>query len=385
MARGRASNGSGMQPRKRKDGLWEVRATIGTDPGTGKLRRKSIYGRTAAEAAEKLRAAVAAVDEGTFIDPSKITFSAWADIWLKEYTCNVRPSTRDNYDVCIRLRAIPAFGAIRLCELTPVMYQKFINGLSSGPNPLAPNTVHITHGCIHLCLSVAVRCKYIQSNPSEYAILPKVEDRGVRYFETEEIAAFMAAAKEDPAFYPLAFFALYSGARQAECLGLRWSRINFTTGEVTIDTQLLRTKVLGPTKSGKKRTFKLPPSVIAVLKAVKIEQAKNRLVAGSAWIDNDFVFTDEVGKPRNPTFLWKHFSIAMKKAGLTGRTFHSLRHTNATESLRAGTDPRTVSERLGHSKTWFTMDIYGHATQGLKDDAALKLEERIKIHEILSK
>ena len=46
MARGRAANGSGTQPRLRADGRWEVKYCAGRDPGTGKLIRKSLYGKT---------------------------------------------------------------------------------------------------------------------------------------------------------------------------------------------------------------------------------------------------------------------------------------------------------------------------------------------------
>jgi integrase len=38
------------------------------------------------------------------------------------------------------------------------------------------------------------------------------------------------------------------------------------------------------------------------------------------------------------------------------------RHTNATLLLQMGTDPKVVSERLGHSQTSITMDIYHHVT-----------------------
>lgn len=383
MARGRASNGSGMQPRKRKDGLWEVRASVGTDPGTGKPIRKSFYGHTAAEAAEKLRAATAAVDDGSFCDPSKMRFREWAETWLKEYTGSLRESTKGNYDDCIIVRTIPVIGAVRLCDLTPHMYQRFINSLSTGKSSYAPNTVHNTHSAVYQCLAAAVKCKYIRSNPAENAILPRRKDDQIRFFETEEAAQLLVAARGD-ALYPMLFFALYTGARESECLGLRWSCIDFSTNELTIDLQLLRTRKLGPTKNGKKRTFTLAQSVINVLKAVKIDQAKKRLAAGPVWEDGDFVFTNAVGCTYSPSFVSSHFRKIMAKAGLSGRVFHSLRHTCAVEALRAGIDPRTVSEQLGHSSVGFTLDRYAHASKGLRDDAALKLEERIKMHEQLS-
>ena len=84
MARGRAANGSGLQPRKRTDGRWEARYETGIDPRTGKTQYKCIYGKTAEECAKKLRAATAAVDAGTYMEPSRMTLGRWLDIWLEE-------------------------------------------------------------------------------------------------------------------------------------------------------------------------------------------------------------------------------------------------------------------------------------------------------------
>lgn len=71
MPRKRATNGSGLQPRQRKDGRWEARFKTGIDPGTGKPVYKTVYGNTSDECARKLRAAVAAVDDHTYSEPQK--------------------------------------------------------------------------------------------------------------------------------------------------------------------------------------------------------------------------------------------------------------------------------------------------------------------------
>jgi integrase len=54
--------------------------------------------------------------------------------------------------------------------------------------------------------------------------------------------------------------------------------------------------------------------------------------------------------------------------------FHSLRHTHATQLLAAGAHPRTMMERLGHSSVAFTLDVYSHVTERLRDDAAEKID-----------
>ena len=59
--------------RQRKDGTWEARFVVGTDPGTGKEIRKSVYGRTQKEARQKMTEAIAALDKGAYREPCKMS------------------------------------------------------------------------------------------------------------------------------------------------------------------------------------------------------------------------------------------------------------------------------------------------------------------------
>ena len=52
---------------------WEARYSNGFDPGTGKQIQKSISGKTQKEVAQKLKAVTAAIDEGTYVAPCKMT------------------------------------------------------------------------------------------------------------------------------------------------------------------------------------------------------------------------------------------------------------------------------------------------------------------------
>ena len=51
-------------------------------------------------------------------------------------------------------------------------------------------------------------------------------------------------------------------------------------------------------------------------------------------------------------------------------TFHELRHTHATNLLRAGVHPIIAQERLGHSTVATTLDMYSHSVSGMQEDAA---------------
>ncbi len=56
-----------------------------------------------------------------------------------------------------------------------------------------------------------------------------------------------------------------------------------------------------------------------------------------------------------------------------GFRLYDLRHTHATLLLKAGINPKIVSERLGHSSIVLTLDTYSHVLPGMQDEADSKL------------
>lgn len=68
----------------------------------------------------------------------------------------------------------------------------------------------------------------------------------------------------------------------------------------------------------------------------------------------------------------------MAEIGTPNVRFHDLRHSYAVASLRSGDDIKTVQENLGHATAAFTLDVYGHVTQKMKQDSADRMERFIR-------
>ena len=64
--------------------------------------------------------------------------------------------------------------------------------------------------------------------------------------------------------------------------------------------------------------------------------------------------------------------------GIPEARFHDLRHSYAVAALRSGDDVKTVQETLGHHTAAFTLDIYGHVTERMKQERAARMEAYIK-------
>jgi integrase len=71
------------------------------------------------------------------------------------------------------------------------------------------------------------------------------------------------------------------------------------------------------------------------------------------------------------------FEPLLEWPGLSGFTFHSLRHTSATNLLSKNGNSKIVSEMLGHATISQTMDTYSHVMPGMGDVAATALEEAL--------
>ena len=362
---------------------YEARYTEGFDPRTGKQIQRSISDKSKKVVAQKLKAALAAIDAGTYKAPCKMTVAQWLDIWVAEYLNSVKPLTKHNYNKQVQKHLKPALGAARLETLDTHTIQRFYNSLiASG---LSPKTVKNVHGILHCALQQAIACAYIYRNPADACKLPKVTKPEIKPLEPEEIARLLKEAEQDD-YCNLFIVAMFTGMRQGELLGLAWECVDFNSGIITVKQQLQckdGNYFLETPKSGKNRTILPAPIVMDALRNQMERQRKEQEQAGEMW-DNQFklVFTDALGKYLVRRTVVKHFKKISQRAGISDDArFHDLRHSFAVSSLYAGDDIKTVQANLGHATAQFTLDVYGHVTQKMRQESANRMQ---KFYEQLS-
>lgn len=374
---------------------WEARVTVGRDPGTGKQIQKSFSGKTQKEVREKLQAAAVAINDGMYRETTKMTVGDWLDVWTRDYLGDVKPFTVVSYKGQVENHIKPALGAVKLELLTPHAVQHFYNSLSTPSvvkmadgttkeKPgLSPKSVKNVHGVLHRALQQAVENQYIRTNPTDVCKLPRRERKDIKPLDEEQITRFLTAIKGHcyEAVYTVTMF---TGMREGEALGLMWDCIDFKAGTILIDKQLQREKkknaeyVFASLKNGKSRKITPAPWVMNYLKIHKREQTKARLRAGEAWEDSGLVFTNEVGHHLATHTVYKKFKSVVSSIGCPDARFHDLRHSYAVAAIRAGDDIKTVQGNLGHATAAFTLDVYGHVTEQMKQASAERMDTFIK-------
>ena len=184
---------------------WQARCTTGYDPGSGKQMQRTITGKTRKEVSLRLRQLTSELDQGTYLEPTKLTVKSWLETWQEEYWQDMKPSTAYKYKVDINNYIIPRLGATKLEDLAAPMIQHFYNDLlrprKPGVKPLTAKTVRCVHGIFHSALSKAVQLGYIRMNPSDACELPRAVRKEIVPLEDEQIAAFLKAIVGHPHEY----------------------------------------------------------------------------------------------------------------------------------------------------------------------------------------
>ena len=369
--------------RQRPDGRWEARYTLGIDPGTGKQIQKSVYGKTQKEVAQNLRQITAEIDAKTYVAPCKLSISEWMSIWAQDYLVGVKASTAYLYMRTIELYIDPHLGHIRLDALNAHAVQHFYNELAkpSKPDaaPLSAKSIKNIHGVLHKALQQAVLLNYIRYNPTTACVLPKIVKKEIHPLTDQQTAQLLNLLKGSKYEIPLTVD-LFTGLREGELLGLIWDCVDFEKGTILVNKQLRRSQRKGgtyyfsPPKNNKSRTITPAPYVMKLLQAQKVQQARQRLMAGPAWEDSGLVFTNEFGRYISYRAIFDSFKRIVKRIGLSDARIHDLRHTYAVNCIRAGDDIKTVQSNLGHATAAFTLDVYGHFTDDMRSVSAQRME-----------
>ena len=347
----------------------------------GYPKTKNVLAKTKKECVEKLQKLK---EDCGGLKPEKVRpempFGDWLTYWYENHSKpKIRPTTQETYESRISLHIIPEIGRIPLNKLTQNDLQQFYGRLKKSGRKrftdkygegLSDRMVRMCHATCRSVLEKAVQDELIRVNPAIGCKLPPKKAQEMQVLTQNEILRFLHQAKEE-GYYELFLLELGTGMRRGEILALKWSDLNFTTGELRIERQvyIIKAEVIisAPKTKASIRTVILPPSLLKTLAVYK------------ETVDSDWMFpspTDN-GRPRNPSSVRKRLQLILERADCKKVRFHDLRHTFATMALEHGMDVKTLSATIGHVSSATTLDIYSHITDTMQRQAAVHIDRKI--------
>jgi integrase len=355
---------------QRESGRWQAQASLDG-------RRMSKTFDTAKECRAWLRDIYDQIENGLSIQGAKESVSSYLTIWLEDIQDTIRPKTWHQYEGVVRNHIVPILGKYRLNELQPRKIQGFYTQLKK--KGATVRTIRVVHSVLHRALVVAQQQGLIGRNPASVVQPPRAPHKEMQIFSETQARQFLIAAREErnEALY---YLALTTGMRQGEMLGLRWSDLDWSNGELNVSRKVQRVTKRGfifsePKTRAGRRIIKLGRETLGKLSEHLRAQDMERKAVG--WQEMELIFPSAKGTPIDQRNLLREFGALLEKAGLSKIRFHDLRHTAATLMLLNGTPLLIVSRRLGHSKPSVTLDIYGHYLPGMQDEVAGMMDELV--------
>jgi integrase len=203
----------------------------------------------------------------------------------------------------------------------------------------------------------AVREGILGRNPADAVERPKVEETERQILNEAQVRQLIIAAS-NTRYGMIIYMALMTGMREGELLGLKWSDVDWSKGQLTIQRQLQVLKTGGSalvppkTKAGR-RIIKLGESNLDKLARHREAQCLLKEVMGERWEENELIFPNTLGKPMAARNLLADFKRILKENGLPDIRFHDLRHTAL--SIRCRNEPgirRRVSRPIPMDMRW---------------------------------
>ena len=361
--------------RLRKDGRWEGRLIVGYDE-EGHAQKKSVTAPTRVECLMRLETLKEECGGAVGKLKAEMPFGEWLEFWFHTYSKpKLRPTTQLTYWNQIKLHIVPSIGKIALNRLTQKDLQQFyatlkkhgrLKDTETKGSELSNRVVRSCHSLCRMALEKAIEDGLIRKNPAIGCTLPPKQAREMQVLMKEEIERFLIQADE-AGCYEFFLLELVTGMRRGELLGLKWSDLNFRTGELHISRQLTTMGFSTPKTKSSIRSILLPGDMVDLLSKMKQKSV------------SEWMFPSPVKKdmPRDPSAILNLFHRLLERAGCRQVRFHDLRHTFATLALENGMDIKTLSATIGHVSTETTLNIYAHVTDTMRQQAAVKIDQEI--------
>ena len=287
------------------------------------------------------------------------TVSQALDAFLKAAQKRCAHSTLRDYKSAIEYHLKPAFGDRLLVDLSATEIKAWIGGLAISAKRI--NNVLVP---LRGVLGDAFGDGVIERNPAaRIKNLPhRTEEPDP--LKPEEVSKLLQAC--DLQVRNLFQFAIWTGMRTSELIGLEWGDIDWNRGVARVRRASVRKQIKVPKTAAGERDVKLLPGALDALEGQK---QFSLLQAGRVFLN------PRTGNPWETDAQIRRtaWQPAVRKAGIRERNPYQTRHTFASLCLTGGEDIAWVARQLGHKSIAMTLNRYARFMDGITDSGGEKL------------
>jgi integrase len=374
--------------RRRGKRSWAIVLDIGEDAAGKRLQKWHSIKGTKRQADEELARLLTDLNTGAYVPPKKTTVAEFLERWLTDYAAsNTSAKTFERYTGVVRQHLVKAFGSKALVALHPTDIQSYytralVEGRADGKEGgLSAQSVLHHHRILHRALQSAVKWRLLVRNPADSVDPPKPPRREVKAFDGDRSAELIDSAIGTRVYMPI-LLATCTGMRRGEILAFRWADCDMRRAVITVNRSVEETKAGITFKSPKNRRgreIEIPAILVDALRDHRRQQETNRVMYGADYeTAADLVCCLPDGSLWKPSAFTSAYRDLLRRRKLPAINFHRLRHSHASQLLRDGVNPKVISERLGHSKVAFTLDVYSHLLPGMQGQAAKSINATLQ-------
>ncbi|WP_062213905.1 tyrosine-type recombinase/integrase [Demequina oxidasica] len=296
---------------------------------------------------------------GTYGPPIVESVADLCATWLASRT-DIREVTRQGYHSALA-PALRRIGSRPVAEVTVTEVEALAVWMSteggSRGQALSPRSVRAALIAMGQAFDMAMREDRLTRNVVRLARRPRQRQSvgvDLEHWQPAELLRFRATADSDS--LGGAWRLTLSGLTRADVMGLRWSDIDLDVGTVTIRQGRVALdkgdQIDEPKSAQRRRTVpveQLHPGTCVLLRALKADQARWKLLAGPAWVDTGLVVVSELGNGIRPEVYSDRFRRLCSRAEVPVIRLHSVRHSLAFWLHRLGVTPAAAAALLGHT------------------------------------
>ncbi len=319
--------------------------------------------KTHAEAVEWLTLKKSEIYTGEYIPQSDLTLGEWTVQYLNTYKKgNVKAKTMDDY--IHTAGCLHALADVCLQDLTALQVQQFYTTI-----PYASRTKIQMHRLLKSVITKAHMLGMVSKNIMLAVDAPKSEKHATTVFTKDELSRILHTTQTDEyycRYYPMILTAVTTGMRIGELIALKVADLH--KGYITITGNIIEIRGKSYKSTPKTAAGRRRITISATLQAILQQLCQDKEA-------DAYIFQTKNGTPYSQDNLRKTWKAIQSKAGIEPRSFHTIRHTHATQLIAAGVPIPEVSARLGHTTVSHTLNIYSHAIPNYDNAIGDKLDK----------